>query len=100
MAERNEIQNTLGGTQFGSSLKDLSDGDLSRGYFDANPDGVEAGWYPRPHDRYPLVDVYDESETSMIGARGDYWDQRHFRKSEKASRISFGGDADGSVSTS
>ena len=37
MAERNEIQNTLQSTQFGSSLKDLSDGDLSRGYFDASP---------------------------------------------------------------
>ena len=41
MAERDEIQNTLGGTQFGSSLKDLSDSDLSRGYSDAIPEGSE-----------------------------------------------------------
>ena len=41
MAERDSIQNTLGGTQFGSSLKDLADGDLSRGYFDASPEGSE-----------------------------------------------------------
>lgn len=38
MAERNDIQNTVGDTQFGSSLKDCEDGDLSRGYCTAGFD--------------------------------------------------------------
>lgn len=48
MAEKNDIANTVDGTQFGSSLKDLADGDLSRGYFtqgfdDEYEEGVPAG---------------------------------------------------------
>jgi len=34
-----DTKKTLGGTKFGSSLKDLEDGDLSRGYFNAAPEG-------------------------------------------------------------
>ncbi len=68
MAERSEIQNTLGGTQFGTALKDLADGDLSRGYFDASPlpqntegymagevhviDDLEGEGFRRTHGRY------------------------------------------------
>jgi hypothetical protein len=36
MAERADIDTVLDGTQFGTSLKDLSDGDLTRGHFDAD----------------------------------------------------------------
>jgi len=36
---KDEFENTLGDTDFGTSLKDLSDGDLKEGYFDAFPDG-------------------------------------------------------------
>ncbi len=35
--KNSDIKNTLGGTRFGSSLKDLADGDLAHGYFDAAP---------------------------------------------------------------
>ena len=43
MAHDRDIQNTLGGTEFGSSLKDLKDGDLGRGYFNAEPEGNYEG---------------------------------------------------------
>ena len=37
MAEKPEIANTLDGTSFGTSLKDVKDGDLSDGFFNAAP---------------------------------------------------------------
>lgn len=38
--EYDEITNTVGDTDFGTSLKDTAEGDLSRGYYDASsPDG-------------------------------------------------------------
>lgn len=43
MAEKPEITNTLDGTDFGTSLKDLKDGDLSDGYFNAAPAGNYEG---------------------------------------------------------
>ena len=39
MTERKDIERTLGGTDFGTSLKDLEDGDITRGYFAAAPEG-------------------------------------------------------------
>lgn len=70
MAEKDDIRNTLGGTQFGSSLKDLADGDLSRGYFtegfdDEYEEGVPAGPVRHPghieSERYrPTHGLYDE----------------------------------------
>lgn len=38
MPHDRETANTVGNTAFGSSLKDLEDGDLERGYFDATPE--------------------------------------------------------------
>ena len=43
MKEKSEITATLGGAKFGTSLKDLEEGDLSRGYFAAAPEGNYEG---------------------------------------------------------
>ena len=43
MAERDEIKNTIDGTNFGSSLKDLEYGDLSEGCWSAGPEGNYEG---------------------------------------------------------
>ena len=41
--KNHDIDNTLGDTQFGTSLKDTKDGDLERGYSDAGPEGNYEG---------------------------------------------------------
>ncbi len=43
MKEKSEISATLGGAKFGTSLKDLEEGDFSRGYYDAAPEGNYEG---------------------------------------------------------
>ena len=43
MKEKSEINATVGDTEFGTSLKDLEEGDLSRGYFAAGPEGNYEG---------------------------------------------------------
>jgi hypothetical protein len=42
MAERPEIKRTLGDARLGH-LRDMEDGDFSRGYFDAAPEGSYEG---------------------------------------------------------
>ena len=49
MAENRDIKNTLGNTKFGSSTKDLADGDFSRGFYNAEPEGdYEHSLDPQP----------------------------------------------------
>ncbi len=43
MNQKPEISATIGDTKFGTSLKDLEDGDLGHGYFDAAPEGNYEG---------------------------------------------------------
>ena len=43
MKDRSEINRSIGGTKCGSSLKDLDEGDLGRGYYDAAPEGNYEG---------------------------------------------------------
>ena len=43
MTEKPDIAATVGNTRFGTSLKDLDEGDLSRGYYDAAPEGNYEG---------------------------------------------------------
>lgn len=43
MTERHDISKTLDGTAFGSSLKDLEAGDLTRGYSDGMAEGNYEG---------------------------------------------------------
>ncbi len=53
MPHDRDIRNTVGNTQFGSSLKDLEDGDLARGYFNAAPKGnYEASLMDRDEDMW------------------------------------------------
>lgn len=54
MSERDDIARTLDGTAFGSSLKDLEDGDLTRGFSDAMPEGnYEGSLDPEIHHVWP-----------------------------------------------
>ncbi len=43
MKDKSEIAASIGGTKFGTSLKDLDEGDFSRGYYDAAPEGNYEG---------------------------------------------------------
>lgn len=67
------VKNTIGNTQFGSSLKDLEDGDLERGYFDASPESpgyeenVPAG--PVRHPEHIDSDQF-QGEHGMHGEYG------------------------------
>tara|TARA_Y100000034_G_scaffold97334_1_gene118840 strand:+ start:480 stop:695 length:216 start_codon:yes stop_codon:yes gene_type:complete len=50
--ERDEIRNTLGDADLGYMRKNVKDGDLSRGHFDASPE---------PHDEF------NEQERPILG---------------------------------
>ncbi len=63
MARNRDIANTVGDTQFGSSLDDLAKGDLERGYFDAGPRGNYEGSLD------PTV-TYDYSDDGMERVEG------------------------------
>ena len=52
--------NTVGDTQFGTSLKDCEDGCLDRGYFDAAPEGNYEG-YPHVHAGFIDSEVFREN---------------------------------------
>lgn len=55
MAKDRDIKNTLGDTAFGSSTKDLADGDFGRGYFNAEPEGdYEHSLEPKPKYHWDL----------------------------------------------
>ena len=69
-ANRPDQQNTIGDTQFGTSLKDLEGGDLDRGYFDAGPEGPSYEGYPFIHAGY--IEPDDYRETHMF----DDWSPR------------------------
>lgn len=61
MAKDRDIRKTLGDTAFGSSTKDLADGDFARGYFNAEPKGdYEHSLEPKPE--YPVWPMDDEAD--------------------------------------
>ncbi len=56
-----DIKNTIGDTKFGTSLADLEDGDLHRGYFDATPvTNTEMATDPSPFS------MDDEKEVGFV----------------------------------
>ena len=64
MAKDRDIKNTLGDTAFGSSTKDLADGDFGRGYFNAEPKGdYEHSLEPR-NSLYPVLDDTDDDNAA------------------------------------
>ena len=67
MAKNRDIANTLGDTDFGSSTKDLADGDFARGYFNAEPKSdYEHSLEPRPE--YPVwpMDDKEDPDTGFV----------------------------------
>lgn len=60
MAKDGDIKKTLGDTEFGSSMKDLADGDMARGYFNAEPTSdYERSLEPKPKYAWPMDDDDD-----------------------------------------
>ena len=64
------IARSVGDTQFGTSLKDVNDGDFDRGYSDGGPEGS-------PYEGYPFVHAgFIESDDYRSVHKFDDWSPR------------------------